>query len=338
MSGIYPNKEKIIVIGDLHGDMLQLISILKGAKLIKFKNKKEDVCLNDALYDIKYWSWTGQNTYVVQLGDIFDGKRGIDDTFEDKEVEIYKFLVDLKELAKKDNGNVLMVMGNHELMNFNNRFDYVQENTKYKCLIHTEDSFSYTSKKQSCSLEDRIKLFSIPNGPLAKSMKTYVRGVIKIGPNIFCHAGIRYDIALQIQNKIKNQNIKKSPVKLINELLTQYLSDTLKEQDKPYFSQIYGTDGIVWYRDYIQNNKNPEICNQLEKTLDILNADRMIVGHTVQSDTITEYCTQNKKNKTLWAVDVGLSRAFQKNNKSCAYLEITNNKPIIKSCKIMTEC
>ena len=37
MGGIYKNVKKIVAIGDLHGDILQLITILIHSKLIKKK-------------------------------------------------------------------------------------------------------------------------------------------------------------------------------------------------------------------------------------------------------------------------------------------------------------
>ena len=72
--GTYKNVKKIVAIGDLHGDILQLISILIHAKLIKRRKKKiTSTCFNIHDYDISNWIWTGNNTYVVQLGDILDG-------------------------------------------------------------------------------------------------------------------------------------------------------------------------------------------------------------------------------------------------------------------------
>ena len=52
------NDNKIIAIGDIHGDYIIFIELLKLAKVI-------DSNLN----------WVGKDTYVVQLGDTLDGKR-----------------------------------------------------------------------------------------------------------------------------------------------------------------------------------------------------------------------------------------------------------------------
>ena len=54
---MYSNN-RIIAIGDIHGDYYILIELLKLAKVIDCNN-----------------NWIGGSTYVVQLGDTLDGKR-----------------------------------------------------------------------------------------------------------------------------------------------------------------------------------------------------------------------------------------------------------------------
>ena len=52
------NNNKIIAIGDIHGDYYIFIELLKMCKLIN--NKLE---------------WIGKDTFLIQLGDTLDGKR-----------------------------------------------------------------------------------------------------------------------------------------------------------------------------------------------------------------------------------------------------------------------
>lgn len=319
MSGIYNNVKKIIAIGDLHGDILQLITILLHSKLIKKKNK--NICVSNSDYDIKNYMWIGGSTYLVQLGDIFDGGgRALEDNFDDNEVEIYKFLINLKKIAKEKNGNVILIIGNHEIMNFNKNYNYVQDKTINKCLTVNNEDFNYKlNPTKTCNINDRHKLFNIPNGPLAKSMKKYMKGVVKINNNIFCHGGISELIS------------KKYNIKEINNILKLFLNGSIKNNNI-LFQSIYGSNGIIWFRSYSKDNSE---CTQLTNTLTNLNAKRMIVGHTPQKNGITNRCQQFKKN--LWAIDVGLSRAF--NTKlHCQYLVIENDKPIIKTCTLLNEC
>ena len=319
MGSTYNNIKKIVAIGDLHGDILQLITILIHSQLIEKKSKNKCVSTND--YDIKNWNWIGGSTYLVQLGDIFDGGgRSLEDSFDDNEVEIYKFLVNLKKMAKKEKGNVILIIGNHEIMNFNKNYNYVQDKTLYKCLTETDNDYNYKlNTKKKCSIGDRDKLFSIPDGPLAKSMSQIMKGVVKINNNIFCHGGISEQIS------------SKYNIKEINNILFLYLTGK-KSYEDVLFQSIYGNNGIIWYRGYSKDNS---ACNQLKKTLTNLKATRMIVGHTPQKEGITNRCQQFEKN--LWAIDVGLSRAF--NTKiNCQYLVIENDKPSVKTCTLLSEC
>ncbi|ARF09877.1 hypothetical protein Indivirus_4_49, partial [Indivirus ILV1] len=55
---ILPKQERIIAIGDLHGDYNLTLEVLKLANVIDHNNK-----------------WIGGNTYVVQIGDQLDNCR-----------------------------------------------------------------------------------------------------------------------------------------------------------------------------------------------------------------------------------------------------------------------
>jgi hypothetical protein len=318
MIGEYNNVKKIVAIGDLHGDILQLITILLHSKLIVKKKKKK--CISSSDYDIKNWKWIGGKTHLVQLGDIFDGGgRGNEGSFQDEEVEIYNFLSNLKKKAKKMGGNVILIMGNHEIMNFKGNYNYVQKNTSNKCLTYSNNSFHYKLDKSKSCLGDRDKLFAIPNGPLSKSMSKYMRGIVRINNNIFCHGGISLEIS------------KKFDVNKINKILYAYLTGTL-DYNSNLFQTVYGSNGIIWFREFSKSDDN---CGALKQTLKNLKSKRMIVGHTPQKNGITNYC--KKYNESVWAIDVGLSRAF--NTKLyCQYLVIENNMPLIKQCNLLSEC
>ena len=319
MKGEYKNVKKIVGIGDLHGDILQLISILIHARVIKKRLKNQ--CINSNDYNIENWIWIGGKTYLVQLGDIFDGGgRGNEGSFQDNEVEIYKFLIGLKKMALNAGGNVILIIGNHEIMNFNKNYNYVQKSTSHKCLVKTKNDYHYKfDKNRSCNMNDRNKLFSIPNGPLSKSMSKYMKGVVKINDNIFCHGGISSYIS------------KKHSIGHINDVLQLYLTGK-KVYNDIEFKEIYGGDGVIWFRRFSKDNNH---CNELSDSLKNLKAKRMIVGHTPQSNGITNYC--RKYSESLWAIDVGLSRVFN-TKQHCQYLVIEDDKPKIRECDLLSEC
>ena len=59
----------------------------------------------------------GGNTWVVQLGDIVDGRNRIGNWKADDELKILSFLENLDEKAKKFRGKIVFILGNHEIMN-----------------------------------------------------------------------------------------------------------------------------------------------------------------------------------------------------------------------------
>lgn len=325
--GVFKKTKKIIAIGDLHGDMMQLLSILIHSKMIERINKDRE-CINDEDFVIEKWRWIGGNTYIVQMGDIFDGggRKDIDE-FDDKEVEILIFLMRLKKLAKEKGGDVLIIFGNHEYMNFNNKYGYVQKKTLSKCIIKGEGELDieYKHKKnEECDESTRRKLFRRgSDGVLAKIISKYCYGILKIGKTIFCHGGLKKEIGCKYS--INDMNV----------LLQKYLLNILNNKEKKEFHEIYGTEGIIWFRGYVNNME--ENCKKLAECLEEKKAERMVVGHTVQVDGITAKCT-NIKQKKLWAIDVGLSRAFSQRN--AEYLLIRNDgEPKEKKCKILLkEC
>ena len=94
--------ERIVAIGDLHGDYGNYIATLKAAGLIDKKGK-----------------WSGGNTHLVQTGDIPD--RGPDTG------KIIKHITKLGKQAQKKGGRVHNLIGNHEAMNVYGDLRYVHD-------------------------------------------------------------------------------------------------------------------------------------------------------------------------------------------------------------------
>jgi hypothetical protein len=94
------HQNKIIAVGDLHGDFEAYQAILKDAGLIDTKGK-----------------WNGGDTIFVQTGDVPD--RGPDS------LKIINHLRKLQKQARRKGGRVVTLVGNHEAMNMTNDLRYV---------------------------------------------------------------------------------------------------------------------------------------------------------------------------------------------------------------------
>ena len=84
--------QRIVAVGDLHGDYSAWMDIARGAALVDAQNH-----------------WAGGRTILVQLGDITD--RGPDS------LKIVRSLQQLQTEAPRAGGRVVVVLGNHEAMN-----------------------------------------------------------------------------------------------------------------------------------------------------------------------------------------------------------------------------
>tara|TARA_B100000768_G_C11249021_1_gene363192 strand:- start:350 stop:1423 length:1074 start_codon:yes stop_codon:yes gene_type:complete len=289
--------EKIVVIGDLHGDWNATINSLKTANLIKDipgeKYKKK---------------WIGADTILVQLGDQIDRCRldrgpchfhNATKNDEASDIKILEFFTELHKQASKKGGAVYSILGNHEMMNVVGDFKYVSRENLME--------FSEDGTLES-GINKRKKLFK-PGNKYANFLACTRKVAMVIGKNLFIHAGIVPEIA----NKYK--------VKDINSIVALFLFDKLKEQDKyndllinpstsPYWTRLLGNLNRSSNKQYISS-----ICDIIFKsgmlsnllgTKNIHSIERIFIGHTPQMlKGINTIC-----NNKIYYMDVGVSQAF----------------------------
>jgi hypothetical protein len=94
--------ERIVAVGDLHGDYDNYLATLRAAGVVDHKGK-----------------WAGGATHLVQTGDVPD--RGPDT------VKIIEHITRLDKQARRKGGRVHSLIGNHEAMNVYGDLRYVSE-------------------------------------------------------------------------------------------------------------------------------------------------------------------------------------------------------------------
>lgn len=306
---VLPKVNRIIVLGDLHGDFDETIKCLKLAKLVRYNRKNDTV------------KWIGGDTVLVQVGDQIDRCRELPcsnkmNNDENSDIKILKLFTDLHKQAIASGGAVYSVIGNHELMNVDGRMDYVSlknyqgfEKEKYN------KKFLKGIPDEKVDMEARKWAFE-PGNPIAEFLACTRKLALKIGDSLFVHAGILPQIADKYPN-----------IGDLNKILALYLFNELEEPDK--FADIFGSD-VIKGKTFI-GQSNEDVCNGhrchsisplwtreignitedkcediLFPTLEKYGVKRMIVGHTPQlSKGINSKC-----NNGLWFVDYGLSKAF----------------------------
>lgn len=219
----YPHADRIIVIGDIHGDIKRLKKILDDAKII-----------NDNLE----WVANPPNTIVIQIGDQIDSANrepNINEWEIIDDVNIIHFTNCLDNIAKAKGGRFISLIGNHELMNIIGNFTYVSD----KSNSHT-----------------RYEMF-MPKGSLSPILaKRQI--VVKIGELFFCHAGIKKN-HLDILNSF-NKPVSYLNDIWRDFILTGRINQDDKDI---FDNIILGNEGILWTRELDNEENMTLVLNNL---------------------------------------------------------------------------
>ncbi len=226
----------------------------------------------------KSWRWIGKDTHVVQIGDQIDyGGRAVGNKDYSKELEVINFLDIMHLKAIKHKGAVISLLGNHELMNVTGNFQYVSNKG-------VKDFINHNVRQKSFA----------PGGIIAKHFANTRNVIVKIGKWVFVHAGI-------LPYWAKNYKITD-----LNNLIKDYLLGKKSINNKLIQRIVLNThnDSFLWTREYGYPSHN-NYCNKLNLALKYLNANAMVVGHSIQNN-IKSAC-----NNKLWLIDVGISKCFK---------------------------
>jgi hypothetical protein len=219
--------ELVVAIGDLHGDLAATRRALRLAGAIDESDR-----------------WIGGKLVVVQTGDVLD--RGDDDK------TVLELLERLQTEAAHAGGELLLLNGNHELMNVAADLRYV-----------TPASLAAFSSEGG-----RAAAFA-PGSRYARQLAEHPL-LVKVGSTLFVHGGI---LPSHVSYGLDR----------MNDEVVAWMRGELPEPPQV----VMVADGLIWTRLY---SSPPEACESLRKTLDALGARRMVVGHTVQAAGINPGC------------------------------------------------
>jgi hypothetical protein len=307
---ILPPADRIVVIGDLHGDLEMTFKSLEIAKVIDTNHK-----------------WIGGNTIVVQVGDQidrcrYDGKipchhEGVTKFDEHSDIRILKFFTKLHHRAQKKGGAVYSLLGNHELMNVSGDMRYVSYEG-----IKGFDNYKTEKGDIIDNGMDARKYVFAPGNPISNFLACTRQVALIIGSNLFVHAGILPSIATKY--KIDD----------INKLMSLYLFDKLKDTNE--YNSIFNDlkTSPLWTRkigNMANDTIDSEMCDNIMDPLkENYNVRNIYVGHTPLLDKgISSIC----KDK-IWLTDYGASKAFdiftpKDKIKEVQVLEIINDNQFI---------
>ena len=298
--GIWKNlPNKLFAVGDIHGDFNILEHILIDLAKVCNLNKSNELEWID-----------GNDSWIIFCGDLIDRLRKrpgkiltVDDENSDKKI-ILK-LIDLNKKAEKSNGKIIILLGNHELLNFEHAFDYVSPEGNYQ------------GRKKDFTRGSDISEIIAEN--------TYLTA--KIGNWVFVHGGFCPDA---FKN---NDYLKENPIHKLNYITRKFIVDKYyfkndsntgqeKNQMKIILDALYGLDenkSPLNCRHYGSNIDNQESCEQevvskvFKYIFDDSNQGKMVISHTPQfiyNMNINKSC-----NGKVWRLDTGMSRGFDEHYK-----------------------
>ncbi|MEE4175327.1 MAG: metallophosphoesterase [Xanthomonadales bacterium] len=256
--------ERVIVLGDVHGDYDQYMAVLEAAGLVNKRGR-----------------WDGGDTHFVQTGDIPD--RGPDTR------KIMDHLARLQQDAEKKGGRVHTLIGNHDAMNVYGDLRYVTPGE------YAAFEGRGSERLREAQWEHHIKTLEArdPEGFAAMDLEAFRKEweadyplgwvehrqawipdgeygamvldhplVVRINDTLFVHGGLsaKYcDLSL--------------------EDMTDRAHDEMSNYNYAEPGMIEDPLGPLWYRGLATGNET-QLAPMLDAVLERYEAERIVVGHT----------------------------------------------------------
>ncbi len=291
--------ERIVAVGDVHGDYDQFVRLLRAVGLIDEKDR-----------------WTGGKTHLVQTGDVLD--RGPDSR------KVMDLLQKLERPARRAGGAVHALIGNHEAMNVYGDLRYVSpgeyeafrssRSAEIRSQFYEQHVEELKRNPPAAGLPEFDKAFREkweaehplgyfehrvafgPNGDYGK----WIRGseaVIRVGDTLFLHGGVGPKYA-------------DSSVDEINRRILEELKDFSKLRE----GIVLDSEGPLWYRGLAQESE-AALQDHVQHVLKTFGVKRLVVGHTPQPGVVMP-----RFGGQVILIDIGLSQAYG-GNFACLILE-----------------
>lgn len=307
--------ERIVAVGDLHGDYAAWLDIARAAGIIDPAGH-----------------WAGGKTTLVQLGDIVDR--------EPDSLKIIRSLQQLEAEAPRAGGRVVVVLGNHEAMNLlgDDRYTTPGEYAAFaddRSPARREQLYLSVAKKLEAAnpnvrpselrdhwmaehplgwIEHR-QAWS-PSGELGKWATSHP-AVVKIDGTLFVHGGLSAEYS-------------KLPIEEIN----RRVAAAMASADDGPSTILYDPLGPLWYRGLVMRDADAEevrmkerpqpmpltVDQEVDMVLSAYGAQRMVIGHTPDLKGI-EFLAGGR----LARIDTGNSRSY---GGPLSWLEIVGGKMI----------
>lgn len=304
--------EKMICIGDIHGDLLALLTALFVLG-----------CIDDRAR----WKTDAQKVIVVICGDVMDRTRHhvdpvtreskliSDRSFDNprEEVDVIQYLHALNIESSKSSSKVVCLLGNHEVCTSFPNISQCRgmENTfqnAYYSRGWVDDGSTRTKAWTDAQvMTEKMSMFSAGRS-FAQYMAVHFPLVIVVGNFILVHGGINISILNNVQKITGTKETK--TLTSMNQIMSKWLFHDTIPTNKQIQNELLS---LVWNRELAQAQQTDVTCaKKLYKVFKSLGLDwnlgGVVVGHTVQPN-LSPTCSSDGIHK-VWRVDLALSEAF----------------------------
>jgi len=314
-SCVFSGVQRIVAVGDIHGDYDNFVKILKGTGVVDSELR-----------------WSAGPSHFVQNGDVLDrGPRARD---------ILDLLRRLEAEAAAAGGMVHTLLGNHEEMNITGiAFDYPNYITIEQFVSFLPDEYRADKEREfleelkrdaSATPADRV-LDLAGNGRLrrfwqevmkrGKGREAYMRlfletygpwlmshnAVVKINDVVFAHGGISEEYSTWRLEEL-NEAIRRELREFQGSLnLEQPLEGSFKREF------VYEPSSPLWFRDLALQDES-SARGTVDRILANLGARAMVIAHTFyrgrNGSPIVSIAGMSRFSNRIWIIDTGISSAY----------------------------
>lgn len=274
--------DRVVAVGDVHGDFDTFVSVLRAAGLIDEKN-----------------AWIGGKAHLVQTGDVVDRGAG--------SRKVMDLLMNLEKEAAKAGGGVHALLGNHEAMNMYGDLRYTtpgefaafrtdaSEEVRNRYWAHEMKSKPVNQGDAAHRKWDdehplgwvEHRMAFGPDGKYGKWLRS-LNAVVKVNDAIYLHGGI-------------SPRFTSMSIKQINEEIASELKDFSKLNEQ---GAVMAADGPLWYRGLSQDDKAATPA-EVDGVLSAFHVKQIVVGHTPTAGAVIP-----RYGGKVLVIDVGLASVY----------------------------
>lgn len=236
----YDQPKKLVAVGDIHGDVEALISILKARRLIE--------------WDGANWKWIGDKAHVVLVGDLVD--RGPDSR------AVLDFLYDMEAQAEEKGGKIHPLIGNHELM-----------------LLTGDDRYlSPTDKERFKRFDPKhgfVEALRSASSPYGRDLRNR-NSMVKIGDTLFVHAGLGKSLVKSMSLE-QMDTVNREVREWISAYQKAHAEGKRPPRQSGELKRYLGNEGPFWTRAMAEGRVAK---TDIKALLDTMKIKRVVIGHT----------------------------------------------------------